>query len=134
MQPRGRSSLAAAIDPPAAVRNRPASPATGEKRGGSVNVPGRRLEVGTARVAPVWITGAVMILAVAYVGRSAVMQSMSGMTVSMAPNVRRERVSFVGMLNSPLRFREAMSALHDVVISDLRFRPKDRSAYETYLK
>jgi hypothetical protein len=62
------------------------------------------------------------------------MQSMSGMTVSMAPNVRRERVSFVGMLNSPLRFREAISALHDVVISDLRFQPKDRSAHEAYLK
>lgn len=75
-----------------------------------------------------------MILAVAYVGRSAVMQSMSGTTVSMAPNVRRERVSFVGMLNSPIRFREAMSALHDVVISDLRFGVKDRSAHDAYLK
>ena len=34
----------------------------------------------------------------------------------------------------PLHFREAVSALHDVVISDLRYQPKDRSAFETYLK
>src|SRR5262249_47698622 len=33
----------------------------------------------------------------------------------------------------PLRFREAMSALHDVVISDLRYKPKDRSAWRAYL-
>src|SRR5262249_7552806 len=34
----------------------------------------------------------------------------------------------------PLRFREAVSALHDVVVSDLRFKPKDRTAYQAYLK
>src|SRR5262249_24938715 len=34
----------------------------------------------------------------------------------------------------PLRFREAVSALHAVVVSDLKFRPKDRSAYQAYLK
>src|SRR5262249_35450361 len=32
-----------------------------------------------------------------------------------------------------LRFREAISALHDVVISDLRFKPKDKTAYLEYL-
>lgn len=75
-----------------------------------------------------------MILAVAYVGRSAIMQSMSGgVTVSMAPNLRRERVSFAGLLRHPMRFREAVSALHDVVISDLRFKPKDHTAFRTYL-
>ena len=30
-------------------------------------------------------------------------------------------------------FREAISALHDVVISDLRFKVRDKSAYEAYL-
>src|SRR6202012_3019550 len=29
---------------------------------------------------------------------------------------------------------EAMSALHDVVISDLRFKPKDKTAYEQWKK
>src|SRR5262249_12851335 len=50
------------------------------------------------------------------------------------PNLRRDKVSFTGSLRQPLRFREAISALHEVVISDLRFKPKDRSAYEAYLK
>src|SRR5262249_41103971 len=34
----------------------------------------------------------------------------------------------------PLRFREAISALHDVVISDLRFKPRDKTAYEEWKK
>jgi hypothetical protein len=33
-----------------------------------------------------------------------------------------------------LRFREAISALHDVVISDLRFKPRDKTAYEEWKK
>src|SRR5262249_23944062 len=45
-----------------------------------------------------------------------------------------DRVSFVGDLRYPLRFREAVSALHAVVVSDLKFKPKDRSAYQAYLK
>ena len=48
--------------------------------------------------------------------------------------MRRDRVSFVGTLKHPLRFREAMSALHDVVISDLRFKPKDKTGYEEWKK
>ena len=34
----------------------------------------------------------------------------------------------------PLRFREAISALHDVVINDLRFKPRDKTAYEEWNK
>jgi hypothetical protein len=43
-------------------------------------------------------------------------------------------VSFVGTLRHPLRFRDAISALHDVVISDLRFKPRDKSSYEQWKK
>src|SRR3954471_4108580 len=74
-----------------------------------------------------------MQLAVAYRRRSAVQQTPTGLAVALAPNLRRDRVSFVGTLRQPLRFREAISALHDVVISDLRYKPKDRSAYQAYL-
>src|SRR3954463_9536160 len=73
-----------------------------------------------------------MDLTVAYHGRSEVVQGPSGLAVSLAPNLRRDRVSFLGTLRHPLRFREAISALHDVVISDLRFKPRDKSAYEPY--
>jgi hypothetical protein len=71
---------------------------------------------------------------VAYKGRSGVSQANGRMALSFAPNLRRDRVSFVGDLRDPLRFREAVSALHAVVVSDLKFRPKDRSAYQAYLK
>src|SRR5437763_15425385 len=71
---------------------------------------------------------------VAYRGRSGVSQANGSMGLSFAPNLRRDRVSFVGELRDPLRFREAVSALHAVVVSDLKFRAKDKSAYYAYLK
>jgi hypothetical protein len=71
---------------------------------------------------------------VAYRGRSGVSKANGSMALSFAPNLRRDRVSFVGELRDPLRFREAVSALHAVVVSDLKFRPKDKSAYQDYLK
>src|SRR5436309_6110121 len=55
-----------------------------------------------------------MQLSVAYRHRSTIRQSTTGLAVSLAPNLRRDRVSFVGTLRQPLRFREAVSALHDV--------------------
>src|SRR3954454_10454517 len=75
-----------------------------------------------------------MQVALAYRGRSGIVQTTVGLAVALAPNLRRDRVSFVGTLRQPLRFREAMSALHDVVISDLRFKPKDKTAYEEWKK
>jgi hypothetical protein len=54
--------------------------------------------------------------------------------LSLAPNLTRERVSFDAPLLQPLRFREAISALHDVVINDLRYHPRDKTAYEEWKK
>src|SRR6476659_6983360 len=71
---------------------------------------------------------------VAYKGHSGVSAMAGGMALSFAPNLRRDRVSFAGDLKDPLRFREAISALHAVVVSDLKFGPRDRSAYQAYLK
>jgi hypothetical protein len=73
-----------------------------------------------------------MLVNLAYRGRSAVTWSPAGVAVSLAPNLRRDRVSFEGVLRDPLHFREAIGALHDVVVSDLRYKPRDRSAYEAY--
>ena len=74
-----------------------------------------------------------MFLALAYLGRSSIVRSPSGLAVSLAPNLRRDRVSYTGFLRQPIRFREAVSALHDIVINDLRYQPKDRTAYREYL-
>ncbi|QEL17116.1 hypothetical protein [Limnoglobus roseus] len=75
-----------------------------------------------------------MNFAQAYLGRSGVRSRGENLSLAFAPNLRRDRVSFVGNLKDPLRFREAVSALHAVVVSDLKFKPKDRSAYQAYLK
>ncbi|MFO0592548.1 MAG: SWIM zinc finger family protein [Polyangiaceae bacterium] len=67
-----------------------------------------------------------------YLGKSGVSQSASGASVHFSPNLAREKVFFDSELSYPLRFREAMSALHDVVIGDLRFEKKDKTAYEAF--
>jgi hypothetical protein len=74
-----------------------------------------------------------MNLTLAYRGRSAIVTGPAGLAVTLAPNLRRDRVSFDGSLRHPVRFREAMSALHDVVIADFRYPTRDKSAYEAYL-
>jgi hypothetical protein len=71
-------------------------------------------------------------LTFAYLGRSKVETAPGRASVSLSPNLRRPPVFFEGELAQPLRFREAISALHDVVISDLRFKPRDRTAYDEW--
>ncbi|MFT3879457.1 MAG: hypothetical protein QM703_07335 [Gemmatales bacterium] len=91
--------------------------------------------VGTTKSSPdasFFFQGLSMQMQVAYRQRSSVMTTPTAVAMALAPNLRRDRVSYVGMLKDALHFREAISALHDVVISDLRYKPKDNSAYEAY--
>ena len=69
-----------------------------------------------------------------YRGRSDVADSAGRQIFRLVPNLTRDPVGFDAPLLKPLRFREAMSALHDVVISDLRFKPREKSAYEQWKK
>ena len=69
-----------------------------------------------------------MNVAFSYLGRS----SLEGSHLNLAPNLSRDAVAFDAALKSPQRFREAISALHDVVISDHRFKRRDKSAYEAW--
>jgi hypothetical protein len=71
-------------------------------------------------------------LTLAYRGKSAIVSNVAGLAVALAPNLRRDRVSFDGVLCDPLSFREAMGALHEIVVSDLRYKPRDRSGSEAY--
>ena len=64
-----------------------------------------------------------------YLGHSGVEQGPYRTSVKFVPNLSRERVWFDGELRDPVRFREAISALHDVVVGDLRFAKKDKTAY-----
>ncbi|CAN5910410.1 SWIM zinc finger domain-containing protein [soil metagenome] len=74
-----------------------------------------------------------MQLLLAYKGRSALRSGPAGLALALSPNLRRDRVAFEGILRDPLRFREAIGALHEVVVGDLKYRPKDHTAYQEYL-
>ena len=66
-------------------------------------------------------------------GNSGVNSSNTQTDMSFAPDLNREPTFFVSKLKDSLNFREAMSALHNVVISDMAFKPKDKSDYKAWL-
>ncbi len=70
-----------------------------------------------------------------YLGRSEVQRLTDGLSLSLKPNLARDKVFFDGQVENPLRWREAMSALHEVVVGDLRFKKRTGTdAYRAYLK
>jgi len=69
-----------------------------------------------------------------YSGSSAINNGISSTGVSFAPDILREPTYFVGSLDKKLPFREAISALHNVVTADFNFQPKDNSEYLAWLK
>ncbi len=69
-----------------------------------------------------------------YKGNSEVSSSSNQTKMSFSPDTKREPTYFIGELRKNIEFREAISALHDVVISDLRFKPKDKTAYKEWAK
>jgi hypothetical protein len=68
-----------------------------------------------------------------YHGSSAVDSSARSTNMSFAPDTKREPTYFRGELHQNLEFREAISALNAVVVSDLRYKPKDKTAYKAWL-
>lgn len=67
-----------------------------------------------------------------YKGNSSVSSRADATQMSFAPDTNRQPTYFFGELAKPIEFREAISALHDVVISDLRYQPKDKTAYKEW--
>jgi hypothetical protein len=67
-----------------------------------------------------------------YLGSSGLVETAGGAALSFQPNLARQKVFFDQGLKNPLRFREAMSALHDVVVGDFRFKRRDKSQYEAW--
>lgn len=67
-----------------------------------------------------------------YKGNTAVSESGKNTQMSFSPDTKRQPTYFIGELNKSIAFREAISALHDVVVSDLRFKPKDRTEYKKW--
>jgi hypothetical protein len=54
--------------------------------------------------------------------------------VNFAPDLGREPTYFRGKIADPIRYRDAMIALRDVVVSDLNVKPKDHTAYQEWVK
>lgn len=69
----------------------------------------------------------------AYRRDSSVASSASATSLSFAPDTLRPPTFFSGELRKSVAFREAISALHDVVVSDLRWKPKDKTAYKEWV-
>ncbi len=68
-----------------------------------------------------------------YAKDSSVSSTADGTAMSFAPDVKRPPTYFSGELRLGTTFREGISALHEVVVSDLRFKPKDKTAYKEWL-
>ena len=68
----------------------------------------------------------------AYRGNTAVEHRGDRTELSFSPDTKRPPTYFSGELRQNVAFREAISALHDVVVSDLRFKPKDKTAYKAW--
>ena len=66
-------------------------------------------------------------------GNSGISSDQNKTDMSFAPDLNREPTFFVSKLRDSLNFREAMSALHDVVVSDMTFKPKDKTDYKAWL-
>jgi len=69
-----------------------------------------------------------------YAGASQVIAEGGKTTLAIVGEEQRGGVRGTGRVKAPLALREALSALHDVVQSDFRYVPKDRSAYLAYMR
>jgi hypothetical protein len=69
-----------------------------------------------------------------YAGASQVVDEGGTTTLSLVGNGQRGDVHGGGRIKDPLCLREALSALYDVVSSDFRYIPKDRTAYMAYMR
>lgn len=68
-----------------------------------------------------------------YKGSTGVTESGGNTQMSFSPDTKRPPTYFIGELRQNVAFREAISALHDVVVSDMRFKPKDKTAYKEWV-
>jgi hypothetical protein len=78
------------------------------------------------------LNGEFMEVSYAYKGSTAVDNRIDRTQMSFSPDTRREPTYFSGELGKRIEFREAISALHDVVVSDLRYKPKDKTQYKEW--
>ena len=67
-----------------------------------------------------------------YAGQSQMVAEESTSRLALFGNLARDPVFLDGKIKDPLRLREALGALYDIVGSDYRYAPKDRTKYNAY--
>ena len=67
-----------------------------------------------------------------YRGASTVRGGPRSRTIALCSELGRDPVAFDGAFADPLPFREAISALHAVVLDDTRFKPRGRDAWRAW--
>ena len=75
-----------------------------------------------------------MIVQMRYSGRSAIVNGLRDARLRFAANRLREPTFFRGELAQPILFREALAALYRVVVSDYKYRPRDRVEFRAWLE
>jgi len=68
-----------------------------------------------------------------YYGATSVDNSASATAMRFVPDVLRPPTYFVADVNRRIPFREAISALHEVVVADGRYQAPDKTAYKAWL-
>lgn len=69
-----------------------------------------------------------------YAGSSGIVSDLAKSRVAFATNVLREPSFLEADLGRPLIAREGLAALHAVVVSDFKYRPKDRLEFKAWLE
>lgn len=75
-----------------------------------------------------------MIFPMEYRGQSGIVNALDQTNVGFATNLLRETTFLHGTLARPLLFREALAALYQVVVSDYKYRPRDRVEFKAWLE
>jgi hypothetical protein len=69
-----------------------------------------------------------------YQGHSGISNALGDGRVAFATNTLREATFFHGQLGKPILFREGLAGLYEVVVSDFKYRPRDRVAFKAWLE
>lgn len=69
-----------------------------------------------------------------YQGHSGISNALGDGQVAFATNTLREATFFHGLLGKPILFREGLAGLYEVVVSDFKYRPRDRVAFKAWLE
>ena len=69
-----------------------------------------------------------------YAGRSAIVNGLDARVVLRRRTRCARRPSSAATLGQPVLFREALATLYDVVVSDFKYRPRDRLEFRAWLE